>query len=117
MRSWKSLVLFLALAGSLTLAACGAQNGPHHTTCIGPRPVSDVHAVGNNVNFTLTSPVFSEAFAVSKSAFGGAPAAMKDGDLVRICTATSGAGGHSTTTITQFSDQGQPPVTSTPPSR
>jgi hypothetical protein len=56
-------------------------------------------------------------YSVPQSAFGGAPAAMKNGDIVAFCAETVDSGGLRTTTITQFSDQGQPAATDTPQSR
>jgi hypothetical protein len=49
-------------------------------------------------------------YSLPRSAFGGAPAAMKNGDFIAFCAETVDG----TTTITQFSDQGQPTPTSTP---
>jgi len=85
--------------------------------CFGPRPVSSVHLVGSSISFAMTTKYGTTAYSVPKTAFGGAPAAMKDGDIVAFCGATVDSGGQSATTITQFSDQGQPAATSTPPSR
>jgi hypothetical protein len=42
---------------------------------------------------------------------------MKHGDIVALCAETVDAGGQRATTITQFSDQGQPAATDTPQSR
>ena len=53
MRCLKVLALFLALGGSLMLAACGGQATT--VMCFGPRPVSSVHSVGNSVSFTVTT--------------------------------------------------------------
>jgi hypothetical protein len=41
---------------------------------------------------------------------------MKNGDIVRFCAELVDVGGQSTTTITQFTDQGQPTATATPKS-
>jgi hypothetical protein len=50
-------------------------------------------------------------YSVPRSAFGGAPATMKNGDLIAFCAETADG----TTTITEFSDQGQSPTpTGTP---
>jgi hypothetical protein len=64
----------------------------------------------------MTTKFGTQTYSVPQSAFGGAPAAMRNGDLVSFCAETVESGGHSTTSITQFSDQGQPAVTDTPPS-
>ena len=105
------VVLLLALGGSLTLVACG---GGQATTamCFGPRPVSSVHPVGNGISFAVTivrdTHTYTYAYSVPQSAFGGAPATMKNGDIVAFCAETIDSGGQSATTISQFSDQGQP---------
>jgi hypothetical protein len=126
MRCLKGLALSLALGGSLTLAACGAQSfgeagKPTAVMCFGPGPVASVHPTGSSVSFTVTivrnAHTYTYAYSVPKSAFGGAPAAMKDGDIVAFCAETADSGGQSTTTITDFSDQSQPAATDTPPSR
>ncbi len=71
-----------------------------------------------NVIFTMTTIQGTFTYSVPKAAFGGAPAAMKDGDLVLVCAESGGAGGQkNTTTITEFGDQGQPTPTGTPQSR
>jgi hypothetical protein len=112
MRCLHGLALFLALGASLTLVACGAQ--PTTTMCFGPRPVSSVHSVENNISFAMTTKYGTNTYSVPKLAFGGAPVAMKNGDIVAFCADTVDSGGQSTTTITQFSDQGQPAATVTP---
>lgn len=118
MRCLRMIVLLLALGGSLALVACGGQ--PTTTMCFGPRPVSSVHPVGSSISFAMTivrdTHTYTYAYSVPKSAFGGAPAAMKNGDIVAFCAETVDSGGKSTTTISQFSDQGQPAATGTPPS-
>ncbi len=114
MRCLKVLALFLALGGSQTLAACGGQATT--VMCFGPRPVSSVHSVGNSVSFTMTTIRGRYTYSVSKSAFDGSPAAMKNGDLISFCADTVDSGGQSST-ITEFSDQGQPAATDTPQSR
>ena len=112
------VVLLLALGGSVTLVACG---GGRATTgmCFGPRPVSSVQPVRSDISFAMTivrdTHTYTYAYSVAKSAFGGAPAAMKNGDIVAFCAETVDSGGRSTTTITQFSDQGQPAATGMPP--
>jgi len=112
------VVLLLALGGSLTLVACGAQ--PTTAMCFGPRPVSSVHPVGSSMRLSMTlvrdAHTYTYDFSMPKSAFGSAPAAMKNGDIVAFCAETVDSGGPSTTTISQFSDQGQPAATGTPPS-
>jgi uncharacterized Zn-binding protein involved in type VI secretion len=115
MRCLKALIVLLALGGSLTLVACGAH--PVRVQCFGPRPVSAMLPVGSSIRFSMTTVHGVVTFSVPKSAFGGAPAAMKNGDIVALCAETVGSGGQSATTITQFSDQGQPAATNTPPSR
>ena len=115
MRCLRVLVVLLALAGSLALVACGGQ--PTTAMCFGPLPVSSVHAVGSSISFSMTTKYGTNTYSVPKTAFGGTPAAMKDGDIVAFCADTVDSGGESTSTITQFSDQGQPTATSTPPSR
>jgi hypothetical protein len=112
MRYLKVLAVFLALGGLLMLAACGGQATT--VMCFGPRPVSSVHSVGSSVRFTMTTIRGTYTYSVPKSAFGGSPAAMKSGDLISFCADMVDSGGQSTTTITQFSDQGQPAVTGTP---
>ena len=119
MRCLKMLVVLAALGGSLTLVACGGQSTA--VMCFGPRPVSSVHPVGSTIDFTVTivrdAHSYTYAYSVPKAAFGGAPAAMKSGDIVAFCTEMVDATGQSTTTITQFSDQGQPAATATPQSQ
>jgi hypothetical protein len=113
------VVLLLALGGSLTLVACGGQ--PTTAMCFGPRAVSSVHRVGSSISFAMTivrdTHTYTYAYSVPKSAFGGAPAAMKNGDIVAFCAETVDSDGQSTTTITQFSDQGPPAASDTPQSR
>jgi hypothetical protein len=116
------VMLMLALGGSLTLVACGGLPIQSTTVmCFGPRPVSSVHPVGSSISFAVTivrdTHTYTYAYSVPRSAFGSAPAAMKNGDIVVFCAETVDSGGQSTTTISQFSDQGQPAVTDTPPSR
>ena len=113
------VVLLLALGGSLTLVACGGQATT--VMCFGPRPVSSVHPVGSSMSFAMTivrdTHTYTYAYSVPKSAFGSAPAAMKNGDIVAFCAERVDSGGRSITTISQFSDQGQPAATGTPASR
>jgi hypothetical protein len=126
-RHRKSLALLLVLGGSLTLAACevhpfGEAGKPQtEVMCFGPRPVSSVHPVGSAISFTVTivrdAHTYTYAYSIPKSAFGDAPAEMKDGDIVGFCAETVHSGGQSTTTITDFSDLSQPAATGTPPSR
>jgi len=110
------VVLLLALGGSLTLVACGGQSTT--VMCLGPRPVSSVHPVGRHMSFSMTlvrdTHTYTYAYSVPKSAFGGAPAAMKNGDIVAFCAETVDSGERSITTISQFSDQGQPAAPGTP---
>lgn len=113
MRCLSVLALFLALGGALTLAACGGQ--PTSAQCFGPLPVSSVHPVGSTISFTMTTVYGVNTYTAPKSAFGGSPAAMKNGDIVAFCAETVDSGRQSVTTITQFSDQGQPVATGTPP--
>ena len=110
MRCLKVFALFLALGGSLWLVACGGQATT--VMCVGPRPVSSVHSVGSSVSFTVMTIRGTYTYTVSKSAFGGSPAAMKNGDLISFCADTIDSGGQNTT-ITQFSDQGQSVTTGT----
>lgn len=112
MRCLNGLALFLALGGSLTLAACGPQ--PVTVMCFGPRPVSSVHPIGSSMSFAMTTRFGTHTYSVPQTAFGGAPAVMKNGDLVTFCAETADSDGQSTTTITDFSDQGQPAATDTP---
>lgn len=118
MRCLRVFVVLLALAGSLTLVACGGQ--PTAAMCFGPRPVSAVRPVGSSISFAMTivrdTHTYTYAYSVPKSAFGGVPAAMKNGDIVAFCAETVDSGGQRITTITQFSDQGQPAATDTLPS-
>lgn len=111
----RMLVVLLALGGSLVLVACGGQ--PTTAMCFGPLPVSAVHPVGSSISFSVKTVHGSYTYSVLKSAFSDAPAAMRNGDLVAFCAETVELGGQRTTTITQFSDQGQPAATGTPPSR
>ncbi len=113
MRYLKTLALLLVMGGALTLVACGGQSAK--VQCFGPRPVSSVHSVGDSINFAMTTIYGTNTYIVPKAAFGGSPAAMKDGDFVTFCAETTDSGGQSHTTITEFSDQGQPAATSTPP--
>ena len=115
MRCLTVLVVLLALGESLTLVACGGQ--PTTVMCFGPRPVSAVHPVGSSINVSMTTVHGTVTYSVLKTAFGGAPVAMKNSDIVAFCAETVDSGGQSTTTITQFSDQGQPAATDTPQSR
>jgi|SRR5579859_249553 len=118
MRCLKLLAMLLALGGSLTLVACGGQSTT--VMCFGPRPVSSVHPVGDSISFAMTivrdTHTYTHVYSVPKSAFGGAPAAMKSGDIVAFCAETVDSGGQSVTTITGFSDQGQPAASGTPQS-
>lgn len=114
MRCLRLLVMLLALGGSLTLIGCGAR--PTTVMCFGPRPVSSVHPVGSTITFSMRTRYGTITYAVPKTAFGGAPAAMTNGDIVVFCANTVESGGQNTTTISQFSDQGQPAATSTPQS-
>ncbi|HEV2238561.1 MAG TPA: hypothetical protein VGR57_18025 [Ktedonobacterales bacterium] len=111
------VVLLLALGGSLALVACGGQATT--AMCLGPRPVSSVHPVGTSISFAMTivrdTHMYTSVYSVPQAAFGGAPAAMKNGDIVAFCAETVASSGRSTTTITQFSDQGQPAAPGTPP--
>jgi pimeloyl-ACP methyl ester carboxylesterase len=111
----RMVVVLLSLGGSLALVACGTH--PTTAMCFGPRSVSSVHLVGSTISFVMTTKFGANTYYVPQSAFGGAPAAMKSGDIVAFCTKTVDSGGQSTTTITQFSDQGQPAATDTPQSR
>lgn len=115
MRCLTALVVLLALAGSLALVACGTQ--PTTVICFGPRPVSSVHPVGSSISFAMTTIRGTVTYSVPRTAFGSAPATMKNGDLVVFCAETRDSGGQSTTTISQFSDQGQPTAAGTPHSR
>ena len=111
MRYLKVLALFLVLGGSLTLTACmgnGATSTRQIQSCFSHLQVSDVHPVGSSISFTVTTLHGPATYSVPKSAFGGSPAAMKNGDIITFCAELVDLGGQSTTTITQFSDQGQP---------
>jgi len=126
MRCLRVLALSLALGGSLTLAACGvhpfgeAGKPPTAVMCFGPRPVSAVHPIGSSISFAVTivrdTHTYTYAYSTPKSAFGGSPASMKNGDIVGFCAETVHAGGHSITTITDFSDRGQPAAAGMPQS-
>lgn len=105
------LLLLLALGGSPLLTACGGQ--PTTVACFGPRPVSSVHPLGRSISFSVTTVKGTFTYSVPQSAFGGSPAAMRNGDLIAFCAEQAASGGHATTTITKFSDQGQPTATST----
>jgi uncharacterized Zn-binding protein involved in type VI secretion len=115
MRRLTVLVVLLALGGSLTLVACGGQ--PTTAMCFGPRPVSAVHSIGSSISVSMTTVHGTVTYSMPKTAFGGAPAAVKNGDIVAFCAETVDSGGQSITTITGFSDQGQPAATDTPQSR
>jgi hypothetical protein len=112
MRFLTVLVVLVAVGESLTLPSCGGQSTT--AICFGPRPVSAVHPAGNSVRFSMTTRRGTVTYSVAKTAFGGAPAKMKIGDVVAFCAETVDTGGRSTTTITQFSDQGQSAATETP---
>jgi|GEM_PF-4733525 len=115
MRCLTVLVVLLALGGSLTLVTCEGQSTT--AMCFGPRPVSAVHPVESSINVSMTTVHAAVTCAAAKTAFGGAPAAVKNDGMVALCAETVDSGGQSTTTITQFSDQGQPAATDTPQSR
>jgi hypothetical protein len=104
MRYLNVLVLIMALGGSLLLVACSGE--ATSAMCFGPLPVSSVHPAGSSVRFTITTIRGTYTYSVPRSAFGGAPATMKNGDLVALCAETADG----TTTITEFSDQGQSPT-------
>jgi hypothetical protein len=107
----RSLALFLVLGGSLTLAACFGNGGTtiqDIQTCFSHVPAAQVHPVGSTISFTITTVHGSSVYSVPKSAFSGTPATLKDGDLITFCAEQVKTGGHVTTTITRFSDQGQP---------
>jgi hypothetical protein len=113
-------MLLLMLGGLLTLTAClgdGATSTRDIETCFSQLPTSHVHHVGSTtISFTVTTVQGTSTYSVRNSAFGGAPAAMRNGDVVTFCAELHDVGEHSTTTITQFSDQGQPTTTATPKS-
>ncbi|HKW19922.1 MAG TPA: hypothetical protein VJO13_01000 [Ktedonobacterales bacterium] len=115
MRCLRVFVVLLALGASLALVACGGQSTA--AMCFGPRPVSAVHPVGSSISFAMTiirdTHTYTYTYSVPKSAFGGAPATMKNGDMVTLCTATVDSGGQNVTTITQFGDQSQSVATAT----
>ncbi len=116
---FKALAVFLVLGGSLTLTAClgnGATSTRDIQACFSQLSTSQVHPVGNTISFTITTAHGASTYSVPKSAFGGAPATMKNGDLISFCAETVDVGGHSATTITQFSNQGRPAGTGTPQS-
>jgi hypothetical protein len=73
------------------------------------------------MSFSMTivrdAHTYTYDYSVPRSAFGSAPAAMKNGDIVAFCAETVDSGRQSITTITQFSDQGQPAAIETPQSR
>jgi uncharacterized Zn-binding protein involved in type VI secretion len=119
MRFLKVLALFLVLGGSLALTAC-LGNGDVSTqdiqTCFSQVPASHVHPVGSTISFTIATVHGSSTYSVPRSAFGGTPAAMKSGDIISFCAEHVETSGHVTTTISQFSDQGQPAATGTPSS-
>lgn len=107
----RSRALFLVLGGSLTVTAClgnGVTRIQDIQTCFSHVPAAQVHPVGSTISFTVTTVHGSSAYSVPKSAFGGTPATLKDGDLITFCAEQVKTGGHVTTTITQFRDQGQP---------
>ena len=107
----RSLALFLVLGGSLTVTACLENGGTtiqDIQTCFSHVPAAQVHPVGSTISFTVTTVHGSSPYSVPKAAFGGTPATLKDGDLITFCAEQVKTGGRVTTTITQFSDQGQP---------
>jgi hypothetical protein len=106
MHHLRILGLLLVLCGSLSLTACGAEPDRVFDWCYSSVPVSSVRPIGRNMSFTLTTVRGGPTYSVLKSAFGGAPAAMKNGDIVTVCVDQIMSNGHTTTTITQFSDQG-----------
>jgi hypothetical protein len=113
----KSLLLFLVLGVLLTLTAClggGETRIQDIQSCFSNLPASDVHAVGSSISFTVTTAHDTSTYFMPKSAFGGTPATLKDGDIITFCAERVNSGGHVTITITQFSDQGQPVATGTP---
>lgn len=116
MRRRKSLMLFLVLGGSFTLTAClgnGATSTKDIQSCFSQLPASHVHPVGSTIGFTVTTVHGSSTYSVPKSAFGGTPATLKNGDVITFCAELVDVGGQRTTTITQFTDQGQPTATAT----
>ena len=117
MRCMKVIALFLVLGGLLTLTAClgnGATSTRQIQSCFSHLPVSHVHPVGSSISFTVTTVHRASTYSVPESAFGGSPAAMKNGDIITFCAELVDLGGQSTTTITQFSDQGGAAATGTP---
>ena len=107
----RSLALLLVLGGSLTGTAClgnGSTRIQDIQACFSHVPAAQVHPVGSTISFTVTTIHGSSTYSLPKSAFGGIPATLKDGDLITFCADQVKTGGHVTTTIAQFSDQGQP---------
>src|SRR6516225_10948629 len=104
MRGRRMLVVLLlvVLGGSLTLAAC-SEGQATTAMCFGPRPVSSVQPVENDISFAVTivrnTHMYTYAYSMPQSAFGGAPATMKNGDIVAFCAETIDSGGQSATTI------------------
>jgi hypothetical protein len=113
-------MLVLVLGGLLTsLTAClgGGSTGVRDIqSCFSQLPASHVHLIGSTISFSVTSAHRTSTYTLPETAFGGAPAALENGDLVTFCAQLVDIDGHSTTTITQFSDLGQPVATGTPQS-
>jgi hypothetical protein len=112
-------MLLLVLGGLLTLTGClgdGSTSIRDIETCFSQVPTSHVHLVANSISFSVATVHGTSTYSMPESAFGGAPAAMKNGDVITFCTELIDVGGQRTTTITQFSDQGQPDATATPQS-
>jgi hypothetical protein len=113
----KPLALILVLAGLLACTACsggGATSTRDIESCFNNVTATHVRTSGSTISFAVMTPHGLSTYSVVTSAFGGAPATLKDGDIITFCVDHVNVGGNVTTTITEFSDLGQPAATATP---
>ena len=113
----KLLALILVLAGLLACTACsggGATSTRDIESCFNNVTATHVRAAGSTISFAVMTHHGISMYSVVTSAFGGAPAALQDGDIITFCVDYLNVGGNVTTTVTEFSDLGQSAATATP---